>query len=168
MIRLRDLLPVAVGAGLALACGVAVRSYDGGGSHPRLATADIASIIREQTLALAAGDLDDDALRREAAALRHSLTVSIDAWARTQGLVILPANAGVFGAPDVTGRLRDRLAAMTPDGASFAFEISAFHKHCLLNGLDDIGFTMAQADAIQAADERRAAAMPWLKSTEAL
>ena len=117
MIRLRDLRLVGVGAGLALACGLAVKSYDGGGSRPRLATADIAAIIREETLALAAAELDDDALRREAAALRHSLTVRIDAWARAQGLVILPANAGVFGAPDVTGRLRGRLAAMTPDGA---------------------------------------------------
>ena len=50
-----------------------------------------------------------------------------------------------------------------PDGAAHRFEISAFHKHCLLNGLDDIGFTMAQSDAIQAADVEREAAMPWLK-----
>ena len=50
-----------------------------------------------------------------------------------------------------------------PDGQVYRFEISAFHKHCLINGLDDIGFTMAQTDAIEAAELDREAAMPWLK-----
>lgn len=49
-----------------------------------------------------------------------------------------------------------------PDGAVHQFEISAFHKHCLLNGLDDIGFTMEQQDAIKAADSKRETDMPWL------
>ena len=37
-----------------------------------------------------------------------------------------------------------------PDGGSVAFEVDPFRKHCLLNGLDDIGLTMEKADAIDA------------------
>ena len=33
-----------------------------------------------------------------------------------------------------------------PDGGSIGFEVDAFRKHCLLNGLDDIGLTMEKAD----------------------
>jgi 3-isopropylmalate/(R)-2-methylmalate dehydratase small subunit len=43
-----------------------------------------------------------------------------------------------------------------PDGGTVKFEVDAFKKHCLLNGLDDIGLTMEKADHI-AAHERRAA-----------
>lgn len=49
-----------------------------------------------------------------------------------------------------------------PDGVAHQFEISPFHKHCLLNGLDDIGFTMEQRDAIKIADAKREIDMPWL------
>ena len=68
------------------------------------------------------------------------------------------------------GEIAIDLAGQTvtgPDGAIHNFEISAFHKHCLIEGLDDIGFTMAQEDAIKAADARRDAAMPWLKPATA-
>lgn len=51
-----------------------------------------------------------------------------------------------------------------PDGKARPFEISAFHKRCLKEGLDDIGFTLDQRDAIAAADERRDKVMPWLKA----
>jgi len=54
-----------------------------------------------------------------------------------------------------------------PDGAEWRFEVSAFHKQCLLEGLDDIGFTLAQQDAITAADAKRASTMPWLTSVTA-
>jgi 3-isopropylmalate/(R)-2-methylmalate dehydratase small subunit len=63
------------------------------------------------------------------------------------------------------GEVAVDLAAETvtgPDGVAHSFEISPFHKHCLLNGLDDIGFTMEQQDAIKTADAKRDAAMPWL------
>jgi 3-isopropylmalate/(R)-2-methylmalate dehydratase small subunit len=36
------------------------------------------------------------------------------------------------------------------DGESFDFEVDAFRKHCLLNGLDDIGLTMAKMEDIRA------------------
>ncbi|MFZ5699713.1 MAG: 3-isopropylmalate dehydratase small subunit [Pseudomonadota bacterium] len=50
----------------------------------------------------------------------------------------------------------------TPSGQSFAFEIDAFRKHCLLNGLDDIGLTLQDADAIRAYEARRATEAPWV------
>ena len=50
----------------------------------------------------------------------------------------------------------------TPSGESFAFEIDAFRKHCLLNGLDDIGLTLTASDAIRAYEAKRAQEAPWL------
>jgi len=49
-----------------------------------------------------------------------------------------------------------------PDGGSVAFEIDAFKKHCLLNGLDDVGLTMQKADKIDAYEEQQRASQPWL------
>ncbi len=49
----------------------------------------------------------------------------------------------------------------TSDGDVIAFEVDAFKKHCLLNGLDDIGLTMEKADAIDAFEAQAAAARPW-------
>ncbi len=50
----------------------------------------------------------------------------------------------------------------THDGEVFAFEIDEFRKHCLLNGLDDIGLTLQHADDIRAYEERRRRDAPWL------
>jgi len=50
----------------------------------------------------------------------------------------------------------------TPSGDSFSFEVDAFRKHCLLNGLDDIGLTLADADSIRSYEAKRKAASPWL------
>ena len=50
----------------------------------------------------------------------------------------------------------------TPGGASFKFEIDAFRKHCLLNGLDDIGLTLQHVAEIKAYEERRRKEAPWL------
>jgi 3-isopropylmalate/(R)-2-methylmalate dehydratase small subunit len=52
----------------------------------------------------------------------------------------------------------------TPSGEKFAFEVDAFRKHCLLNGLDDIGLTLEDADAIKAYEEKRKQQAPWLFS----
>ena len=49
-----------------------------------------------------------------------------------------------------------------PDGGVVAFDIDAFRKHCLLNGLDDIGLTMVKADKIESYEQRAKAARPWL------
>ena len=50
-----------------------------------------------------------------------------------------------------------------PQGETYHFEISAFHKHCLLEGLDDIGFTLAQKSKIDLSDLQRDKNMPWFK-----
>jgi 3-isopropylmalate/(R)-2-methylmalate dehydratase small subunit len=50
----------------------------------------------------------------------------------------------------------------TPDGESFRFDIDPFRKHCLLNGLDEIGLTLQHADQIRAYEDRRRAEAPWL------
>ncbi len=49
-----------------------------------------------------------------------------------------------------------------PNGVSHAFEVDAFRKHCLLNGLDDIGLTLAHQDDIRAYEKKRRAEAPWL------
>ena len=60
------------------------------------------------------------------------------------------------------------LAAQTvayPDATrAFRFEIDPFSKHCLLNGLDEIGLSLRHAEKIHAFEERRKAAHPWLFS----
>lgn len=50
----------------------------------------------------------------------------------------------------------------TPSGESFAFDVDAFRKHCLLNGLDDIGLTMQHQEKIKAFEAKHKAAQPWL------
>jgi 3-isopropylmalate/(R)-2-methylmalate dehydratase small subunit len=50
----------------------------------------------------------------------------------------------------------------TPSGQSFAFEVDAHRKYCLLNGLDDIGLTLRQVDKIKAFEAKHRAAQPWL------
>lgn len=49
-----------------------------------------------------------------------------------------------------------------PDGKNYSFEVDAFRKHCLLNGLDDIGLTLQDADAIRAFEEKHRQTQPWL------
>ena len=48
-----------------------------------------------------------------------------------------------------------------PDGGVVAFDIDPFRKHCLLEGLDDIGLTLQKADAITAYEAKAAGARPW-------
>jgi 3-isopropylmalate/(R)-2-methylmalate dehydratase small subunit len=49
-----------------------------------------------------------------------------------------------------------------PDGGTIRFDVDAFRKHCLLNGLDDIGLTMQKASSIDAFEAKAAAVQPWL------
>ncbi len=49
-----------------------------------------------------------------------------------------------------------------PDGGTISFEIDPFRKHCLLNGLDDIGLTLKKAPQIDAFEARQKAGQPWL------
>ena len=50
----------------------------------------------------------------------------------------------------------------TPAGESFQFEVDEFRKHCLLNGLDDIGLTLQDADHIRDYEQKRRQQAPWL------
>ena len=57
----------------------------------------------------------------------------------------------------------ERQTVATTDGAVvFGFDVDPFRKHCLLNGLDDIGLTLAHADEIRAFEAKRLAEQPWL------
>ncbi|PRY20877.1 3-isopropylmalate dehydratase small subunit [Aliiruegeria haliotis] len=49
-----------------------------------------------------------------------------------------------------------------PDGGSISFEVDAFKKHCLLNGLDDIGLTMEKVASIDSFEEAAAQSRPWV------
>ena len=51
-----------------------------------------------------------------------------------------------------------------PDGTTTAFEIDPFRRHCLLNGLDDIGLTMEKSASIAGFEESQKPAQPWLYS----
>ncbi len=62
-------------------------------------------------------------------------------------------------------RLAVDLAAQTvttPADAVFRFEIDAFRKHCLVNGLDDIGLTLQHVGEIKAYEVRRRQEAPWI------
>ncbi|MBM1555568.1 3-isopropylmalate dehydratase small subunit [Sulfitobacter mediterraneus] len=50
----------------------------------------------------------------------------------------------------------------TSDGESFSFEVDSFKKHCLMNGLDDIGLTMEKAASIDTYEEQAAQSRPWV------
>ena len=57
----------------------------------------------------------------------------------------------------------ERQTVATVDGATvFAFEVEPFRKHCLLNGLDDIGLTLQHADEIRSFEAKHLAERPWL------
>jgi 3-isopropylmalate/(R)-2-methylmalate dehydratase small subunit len=49
-----------------------------------------------------------------------------------------------------------------PDGGCVKFELDPFRKHCLLNGLDDIGLTLEKEKSIISFEEKRRVAQPWL------
>ena len=50
----------------------------------------------------------------------------------------------------------------TPRGETFTFDITEHRKHCLLNGLDEIGLTLQHADEIRDFEEKRRQSQPWL------
>ena len=49
-----------------------------------------------------------------------------------------------------------------PDGGTVHFEVDSFKKHCLLNGLDEVGLTMEKADRIATYEQKVAATRPWV------
>ena len=59
----------------------------------------------------------------------------------------------------------DKQVVLRPQGEEIPFEVQAFRKYCLLNGFDDIGLTLRQADKIKAFEAERLATKPWLAHT---
>ncbi len=56
----------------------------------------------------------------------------------------------------------EQQVVVSPTGRSFSFEIDAFRKHCLINGLDDIGLTLQKVDLIKAFETKHKTTQPWL------
>ena len=56
----------------------------------------------------------------------------------------------------------ERQIVQSSEGVEFSFEIDEFKKHCLLNGLDDIGLTMEKASSIDEFEEKYQRQMPWV------
>ncbi len=61
--------------------------------------------------------------------------------------------------------LEKQIVSTSSGSSVFPFEIDAFRKFCMINGLDDIGLTLEKADKIRAFEERHLAAQPWLANT---
>ncbi|CUH39429.1 3-isopropylmalate dehydratase small subunit [Jannaschia seosinensis] len=61
----------------------------------------------------------------------------------------------------ITVDLENQTVSAT-DGTTYTFDVDAFRKHCLLNGLDDIGLTMEKAPAIDAFETRLTQERPWV------
>ena len=60
--------------------------------------------------------------------------------------------------------LEQQVVATIDGGTAYRYEIDPFRKHCLLNGLDEIGLTLQHADEIKAFEEQHIARQPWLFS----
>ncbi len=56
----------------------------------------------------------------------------------------------------------EAMTVTTSDGQSFSFELDPFKRHCLLNGLDDIGQTLQKSSAIDAYEAQMAQSRPWV------
>lgn len=56
----------------------------------------------------------------------------------------------------------EKQVVTTDDGRELSFDVEPFRKHCLINGLDDIGMTLQKADKIKAFEAERLARHPWL------
>ena len=83
--------------------------------------------------------------------------------------VVLPPEAVAHLMDDATkgenARITVDLAAQTvtaSDGTQFGFEVDAFKKHCLMNGLDDIGLSLEKVSAIDSYENRAKQQFPWL------
>ena len=59
----------------------------------------------------------------------------------------------------------ERQVLVKPQGEEIAFDVEVFRKHCLINGLDDIGLTLRHTDKIKAFEAERLATKPWLAHT---
>jgi 3-isopropylmalate/(R)-2-methylmalate dehydratase small subunit len=58
-----------------------------------------------------------------------------------------------------------RQVVVKPDGTELPFDIQPFRRHCLINGLDDIGLTLVHKDKIAAFEAQRLLQQPWLAAS---
>jgi 3-isopropylmalate/(R)-2-methylmalate dehydratase small subunit len=72
------------------------------------------------------------------------------------------ADVAAFPGFKLTIDLEKQVLGTTDGSVAFPFEVDAFKRHCLLNGLDDIGLTLQHADDIRAYEARHLASQPWL------
>jgi 3-isopropylmalate/(R)-2-methylmalate dehydratase small subunit len=90
--------------------------------------------------------------------LRNGLVlIRLDAKIVEQLFTETQANEGYRLAVDL-----EQQTVTTPGGESFRFEIDPFRKHCILNGLDDIGLTLDHAGEIKAFEAKHRESQPWL------
>ena len=74
------------------------------------------------------------------------------------------ADIAAFSGYEVVIDLPEQVVRTTQGEVVGRFEIDAFRKHCLINGLDEIGLTLEHADLIRAYEARRFGAEPWLRA----
>jgi 3-isopropylmalate/(R)-2-methylmalate dehydratase small subunit len=72
------------------------------------------------------------------------------------------ADAAAFPGFSLAIDLERQTVATTDGSVVFGFDVDPFRKHCLLNGLDEIGLTLAHADEIRAFEAKHLALQPWL------
>jgi 3-isopropylmalate/(R)-2-methylmalate dehydratase small subunit len=77
----------------------------------------------------------------------------------------LMADASDAENPELTIDL-EAMLIRRPNGAGIAFDLEAFRRDCLLNGLDDIGITMKKEKSIDSFEEKQKKAQPWLYAAE--
>lgn len=85
------------------------------------------------------------------------LPIALDAETVDQLFKAVEANEGYELTIDLESQLIKR-----PGGEDIPFEVDAFRKHCLLNGLDDIGLTLQDAEDIKAFEAGWQQQCPWL------
>jgi len=90
--------------------------------------------------------------------LRHLLTLQ----GLDKSLLISLLDDAERGANAVISVDLEHQTITGPDGGTIHFEVDAFKKHCLLNGLDDIGLTMEKSSAIDGFEASAAQARPWV------
>jgi len=85
------------------------------------------------------------------------LPIVLDAAKVDQLFKEVETNAGYTMSVDLPAQ-----TITTPGGEEIAFEVDSFRKHCLINGLDDIGLTLQHAEDIKAYEAKRRQSAPWL------
>ena len=84
------------------------------------------------------------------------LPIALDASVVDKLFALVEHNSGIEFTVDLQAQ------TVTAGDESYAFAIDDFKKHCLLNGLDDIGLTLQHAEAIKAYEQNRQQTAPWL------